>query len=144
MTTNTITAVSLPGIDSFEAFVSGLGPCDLRRFLSDLVEAMRTGEPVTVTMSVGDSAKELLTTSETALALGISRPYLYRLLDTGKIPFAFVGTHRRIKRSDVDEYLARRDAATTDLVLRLTNSSEAGRDGGRAAMDSALDKAGWD
>jgi excisionase family DNA binding protein len=76
--------------------------------------------------------------------LGISRPYLYRLLDAGKIPFAYVGTHRRIKRGDIDLYLARRDTATTDLVVRLANASEAARDVRRAAMDEALDKAGWD
>ena len=144
MTTNTITSVAPPGIDAFEAFVSGMGPSDLRGFLSDLAGAMRTGEPVTVTLSVGTPADQLLTTSETAVSLGISRPYLYRLLDAGKIPFAYIGTHRRIKRGDIDAYLARRDTATTDLVVRLANASEVSREVRRAAMDEALDKAGWD
>ena len=144
MSTNTITSVAAPGIDAFEAFVSGMGPSDLRGFLSVLAGAMRTGEPVTVTLSVGAPADELLTTSATAVLLGISRPYLYRLLDAGKIPFAYIGTHRRIKRSDIDAYLARRDTATAGLVVRLANASEASRAVRRAAMDEALDEAGWD
>jgi excisionase family DNA binding protein len=35
--------------------------------------------------------------------LGVSRPIVYRRMDTGKLPFRQVGTHRRIRAADVAE-----------------------------------------
>jgi excisionase family DNA binding protein len=33
--------------------------------------------------------------------LGVSRPIVYQRMDTGKLPFRQVGTHRRIRATDV-------------------------------------------
>ena len=35
--------------------------------------------------------------------LGVSRPIVYRRMDTGKLPFRQIGTHRRIRAADVAE-----------------------------------------
>lgn len=56
---------------------------------------------------VADDA--VLTTSEAGELLGISRTYVTRLIDEGKLPAHRVGTHRRLRAADVLAYKARRD-----------------------------------
>jgi excisionase family DNA binding protein len=51
-----------------------------------------------------------LTTQDAADILGISRTYVVRLVDNGKLPAHLVGTHRRLRAVDVLAYKTRRDA----------------------------------
>lgn len=45
---------------------------------------------------------ELLSTGEVARLLGTSRQHVVNLCDAGLLPYALVGRHRRIRRSDVE------------------------------------------
>jgi excisionase family DNA binding protein len=51
----------------------------------------------------------LVTAQEAADILNVSRPFLIKLLEEEKIPFIKVGTHRRIRFSDLMDYKQRRD-----------------------------------
>lgn len=63
-------------------------------------------------VSSGDNPSDMpLTTNQAAARLGMSRPFLIKLLDQGNIPFHRIGRDRRILLSDVNRFLGQRDEA---------------------------------
>ena len=80
--------------------------------LRAVVRELADGNSVTVLAS-----HAVLTTQQAADLLGISRPYLVRLLDANAIPASKVGTHRRVHLIDVLDYRRRR-AEERESVLR--------------------------
>jgi excisionase family DNA binding protein len=65
----------------------------------------------------------LLTTQEAADILNMSRTYLLRLLNEGKLPCTKTGSHRRLRWEDVMTYKQQRDAgrrAARKEVVQLT------------------------
>lgn len=75
----------------------------LRPYLRQLVEAALRGSSLVLV-----STDKLLTTTQAARLLGVSRPYLVRLLDEGKIGYEMVGSHRRVPVSEVLKYREQR------------------------------------
>lgn len=87
--------------------------------LAEVLAAAAEGERPLVLRSPDD-----LTTEEAAAVLGVSRPTVVRLIDTGKLPARMVGTHRRLSLGDV---LAHREASATrrrDALDRMTHQAE--------------------
>jgi excisionase family DNA binding protein len=74
-------------------------PPELAHALRETVAALAHGEAVTLTPH-----EALLTTQEAADVLGVSRPTLVRLLESGALPFTKPGTHRRVRLEDVLTY----------------------------------------
>jgi excisionase family DNA binding protein len=61
----------------------------------------------------------LLRTGDAAALLGVSRQHVVNLCDRGELPCESVGTHRRLRRSDVLAYARRGTALTRDQARSL-------------------------
>ena len=97
-------------------------PRCLQALLIQGVEAFLEGGAVVATR-----VDDVLTSNEAARLLNVSRPYLYRLLDEGKIPHTMIGSHRRIKFVDLLAFRQHRDTECAAALSDLTRlSQEAG------------------
>jgi excisionase family DNA binding protein len=93
-------------------------PTEVFEVLRDVVRAMSNGLAITVAPH-----HTVLTTSEAAQLLGISRPTLVRLLEAGEIPFEQPARHRRVRLADVlayQERARRARAAGLDEMVRVS------------------------
>ena len=66
----------------------------------------------------------VLSTSQAADILMVSRPYVVKLLEQGAIAFHKVGTHRRIKSADLYAYKNRNDTERSKAMDDLVASAQ--------------------
>jgi excisionase family DNA binding protein len=87
--------------------------------LARIAEVLARGDALTI-VPVG----AVMTTQQAADLLNVSRQYLVRLLDDGKLPYDRTGKHRRLKIEDVLAYKHMRDQdrdEKLDELARLTD-----------------------
>lgn len=112
-------------------------PADVRIAITDA-----TGTPIEVPEQVYRLTREVLsivaeggtaavvevdhdlTTQAAADILGVSRPYLIKLLDQGEIPCYKVGSHRRLAVADVLAFKRQRDIERRSALAELTALSQ--------------------
>lgn len=73
--------------------------------LTQILATFARGEGVTVL-----PAQAELTTQQAADAMKVSRPYLIGLLESGKIAYRTVGTHRRVQAASLVAYMREDEA----------------------------------
>jgi excisionase family DNA binding protein len=94
-------------------------PPEVFEVLRDVVEAMAQGQAVTIA-----PVHQRLTTQEAADLLGVSRPTVVKLLESGEIPFEQPGRHRRVRLADVLAYRERASAERRSALDRMVEIAD--------------------
>lgn len=66
-----------------------------------------------------------VTTIEAAEIIGVSRPFLVKLLNEGKIPYRMVGRHRRILFKDLMQYYEKSKKSQLKGIAEMTAEDDA-------------------
>lgn len=85
------------------------------QMITDIFERIASGETVTI---ISQSTE--LTTAQASKILHVSRPFLIKELEAGKIPFRKVGKHRRLRFEDVFAYKDKIDNQREKALEALT------------------------
>jgi excisionase family DNA binding protein len=99
--------------------VSVVVPREAFDLFLEVLGQMANGSAVTIV-----PVKAELTTQQAADMLNVSRPYLIELLESGRISFRKVGTHRRIRASDLVAFQQKDDAERKAAMDELTAEAQ--------------------
>jgi excisionase family DNA binding protein len=99
-------------------------PTKTLRLIADLLGLMAERRPVSLT-----PLNHELTTVEAAQFLNVSRPFVIKEIEEGRLPHRKVGTHRRVQFSDLLAYAEAMHAQQKGALKRLAdNAAELGLD----------------
>lgn len=94
-------------------------PSSVLPFLRDALEAVSNGTSVTLL-----SEEEELTTSQAAEILGVSRPFLVKLLEGGELSYRIVGSHRRLTVGEVMSYKEKTKKKRKEVLEQLAAEAQ--------------------
>ena len=112
------TSACIRFVDDGEGETVSVPTSALRLFLHLLTE-MSQGHSVTLVPTHAE-----LTTQQAADILSVSRPYVVKLLDEGKIPSRAVGKYRRVRFDDLIAYKRKDDDARAKILDQLTAEAQ--------------------
>jgi excisionase family DNA binding protein len=95
-------------------------PPRMLRLFADMLGRMSQRQPVALV-----PYKYEFSTQEAASFLNVSRPFVIKELEAGRIPFRKVGTHRRIAFEDLMTYQASTRAASDKALAELAQEAQA-------------------
>lgn len=87
--------------------------------LRDLLADMAQGNAVTIVPMHAE-----MTTQQAAGILNVSRPHIVKLLESGKLTFTKVGTHRRIRFEDLMAYKQKQKQVSADAMDELVSQAQ--------------------
>ena len=94
-------------------------PAAAVHLLAHLLTQMAEGNAITLMTTHAE-----LTTQQAADLLGVSRPFLVKILDERKMPYRKVGTHRRVLFSDLMRFKEAMDAQRNEILHELTKQAQ--------------------
>ncbi len=94
-------------------------PLSVYKLLVRLVHELARGNAVTVVPIHAE-----MTTQQAADFLNVSRPFLVKLIESGEIPFHYVGTHRRIRFEDLLAYDRKRSEKRRAALAKMAQEAQ--------------------
>ena len=112
-------SVRIKILDEGEAAETVVVPASALRLFLHMLSEMAQGNAVTLIPTHAE-----LTTQQAADLLGVSRPYLVKLLNEGKMPCRTVGKYRRVRFDDLMAYKRKDDEARAKVLDQLTAEAQ--------------------
>jgi excisionase family DNA binding protein len=108
-----------PLLEQIHNLIALADPTEFTTELQNVVGLLEAGNEVVCTRP--DS---VMSPQEAADFLQVSRPYIYRLLDRGVLPFHAVGRDRRIPSDALFNYATRRDIGRKQLAETFASAEQ--------------------
>lgn len=93
-------------------------PTQALRLIGEVLGALSERKAVTVV-----PAKREMTTVEAANYLHVSRPFVIREIEAGRLPYRMVGTHRRVSFEDLHAYKRKMIAGQKEALKQLAEDA---------------------
>ena len=104
-------SLTTEGVQRIRDFINADATSTMSILLRRILTATEDGHAINIFTD-----DEELSPNEVAKLLKMSRPHLLTFLDNGQLPYHHVGTHKRIKMSDLKAFMKSRDEGAEILA----------------------------